>query len=907
MFKRSKVSTAVLMAVVGVVGVTSGSVFAQDQRVEITGSRIKRVDAEGANPVLVLSRQEIERTGAATINEVLQSIPGAGAGLDDRFTNGFAPGGGSLNLRGLGLNSTLVLINGRRLATYPFAQQVGTAQGFQDLNSIPLSAVDRIEVLKDGASAIYGADAVAGVVNIILRSDYKGLEVSVGYGVSQEGDGKSPNASLTWGMGDLGKDRFNVLVGVNLAKRDPVRSADRAWGGTEDLRPRGGSDRRSSFGTPGTITDLVTGDKLYDVGGICGPTTQRGGSSIRGGFCRYDRAQLGQVLGESEKTGIYSKVNFALTNSMTAFAEVLLTKNKFIGAGWPAGTTDDIGLGTGIIPAGAPNNPFPNDSEIRYRFTDVGNRGDDGANKSKRLLAGIKGELAGWDYEAAFNVNRVNIDTLATNNALNTHLLCLMDPANAARYVAGLASTTTGQTLAQIFAATPQYIPYIRGELSGCGAAFSQFGYYNFVNPSANAPGVAAYLAHDSLRQGRSTLDGFDARASRNLMPMGGGSLAMAIGFETRREKVSDIPDVQLQTGDTLAISAAQAFGSGRVSAAYVELNAPFSKQFEANFALRHDRYSGNGKFSSTVPKIGLRYQPTKQFLLRATASQAFRAPSLFETSPAQQTSFAFGIQDPVNCPVFDDTVPDCVLDVRRVQQGNPALKAEKSNVFTGGFVWEVAEPVTVTVDAWRVKRKDEIGSFDDQTLVNAFASNPAVVVRNAAGQIVQINQVPVQLNNTSTWGVDVEFALRSNLGEAGRLASKVNVSYVGSYVFTTLGDDGVTLVPSQFNGTYGQPRVRASWDNTLTKGPWEFSLGGYMIGKYDGLGTTTKVGVTEIWNAGLAYTGVKNLRIRAGINNLFDKAPRFNDESNGSQAGYNVQLSDVMGRFYTVSLNYKF
>jgi iron complex outermembrane receptor protein len=906
MFKRTKISNCALLALGGALLVTTSAALAQDQRIEVTGSRIKRIDAETANPVLVISRQEIERTGETTINGVLQSIPGAGAGLDDRFTNGFAPGGGSLNLRNLGFNSTLVLVNGRRLPTYPFAQQAGTAQGFQDLNSIPLSAVDRIEILKDGASAVYGADAVAGVVNILLRQDYRGLELGASYGVSSHSDTKSPSANLTWGTGELGKDRFNLLVGANFSQRDELPSANRDYGRSEDLRSRGGADRRSSYGMPGTITDTVTGDKLYDVGGICGPSTQQGGNSIRAGFCRYDRAQLGDALPETKKAGIYSRLSFAINNDTTAFAEVLLTKNQFKSTGWPAGTTDDIGLGTNIIPAGAPNNPFPNDSDIRYRFTDVGNRGDDGSNKTKRLLLGIKGAAAGWDYEAAANFNRVDIDTLATKNALNTHLLCLMDPANAARYAAGLASTTTGQTLAQIFSATPQYIPYIQGELAKCGAAFAQYGYYNFINPAANAPGTAAFLAHDSVRTGRSQLDGFDAKATRDLMPMAGGNLGLALGFETRTEKVSDVPDIQLQTGDTLAISAAQAFGDRRISAVYAELNAPFTKELEANFALRYDKYSGNGSFSATTPKLGLRWQPNKQFLLRGTVSQAFRAPSLFETSPAQQTSFAFGIQDPVKCPVFDANIPDCVLDVRRVQQGNPDLKAEKSNVYTAGFIWELAEPFSIALDYWKVKRKDEIGSFADQTLVNAFANNPAIVVRNAAGQITQINQVPVQLNKTDTNGVDVEFNLRTGLGTLGRLESKVAVSYVDSYMFTTIDDTGAQVL-AQYNGTYNQPRARASWDNVVTSGPWEYSLGGWSIGKYDGQGSTVKVGVTEIWNLGVAYNGVKNMRLRFAVNNLFDKTPRFDDESNGAQAGYNVQLSEVVGRYYTMSLNYKF
>lgn len=907
MFKRTKISSCVLLALGGALLVPASSAFAQDQRVEVTGSRIKRIDAEGANPVQVISRKEIERTGASTINDVLQSIPGAGAGLDDRFTNGFAPGGGSVNLRGLGINSTLVLINGRRVATYPFAQQIGTPQGFQDLNSIPLAAVDRIEVLKDGASAVYGADAVAGVINVILRQDYRGLEVGVGYGRSAKRDGDLPTANLTWGTGDLGTDRYNFLVGLNLSKRSEILSKDRSFGGTEDLRPRGGADRRSSYGLPGTIIDNVTGDVLNDVGGICGPATQRGGNSIRGAFCRYDRAALGEVLPESEKSGVYARGSFAVTKDTTAFAEALFTRNKFSSGGWPAGTTDDIGLGTANIPAGAPNNPFPNEAEVRFRFADVGNRGNDGTSDNKRFLLGLKGNLLGWDYETALNVNRININNLATNNALNSRLLCMMDPANAARYAAGQASTVTGQTLAQLFAATPAYATYFRNELAKCGAAFATYGYYNFVNPAANAPGTAAYLRHDSVRKGESTMDGFDVRASRDLMALPGGQLALAVGFDTRREEASDIPDVQLQTGDTLAISAAQAFGNRRVSALYAELNAPILKNLEANFAVRRDKYSGNGDYAATSPKIGLRYQPATSLVLRATASEAFRAPSLFETTPAQQTSFSFGIQDPLRCPTFDANNADCVLDVRRVQQGNPNLKPEKSKSYNLGAVWEASSAVTVSLDYWKIDRKDEIGSFADQTLVDVFFNNPAIVARNQAGQIIQINQVPVQLNKTKTSGVDIGLTVRNNLGSWGKLSSKFDVSYVSTYVFTTLDAATLQQVPDSFNGDYNQPRYRASWDFSLDQGAWEYGLSGYSIGHYEGLNSNPRVAAHEVWNAGVTYKGFKNLELRVGVNNLLDQKPPYNDETNGAQAGYNVQLSDPVGRFYTVALKYKF
>jgi iron complex outermembrane recepter protein len=902
-------SRCLALAFGGSLVIASASVYAQEaakqERIEVTGSNIKRIDSETASPVQVITRKEIERTGASSINDILQNITGAGAGLDDRFTNGFAPGGGGVNLRGLGFNSTLVLVNGRRLPIYPFAQQAGTAQGFNDLQNIPLAAVDRVEVLKDGASAIYGADAVGGVINIILRKDFVGLEVGGNYGQSSRNDGREYGVNLTYGMGSLSADRYNFLIGLNISKQDEVPSKNRSFSSTEDLRLRGGTDRRSSYGYPGTFVDTSTGDTLYGNG--CGPTSQLSGSSVRAGFCRYDRPQFGSLLPKNEKLGVSSRLNFAITPEITAFGEVLFTRDKFSSSGWPAGTTDDVGLGSNIIPAGSPVNPFPNDTEVRYRFQDVGNRGNAGTSDTSRLVLGAKGTTIGWDWEAALNLNQIKINNTATNNALNTRTLCLTNPAAAASYAAGGDPLGNG-TLAQIFAANPAYATYFRNELAKCATAFAQFGYYDYLNPQNNVSGVANYLRHDASRKGDSKLNGFDIKGSRELMPLDGGSLAIAVGAESRREKVSDVPDIQLQTGDTLAISAAQAFGERTVSAVYAELNAPFTKALEASLAVRYDKYSGNGNFASTSPKLGLRYQPNKTILLRGTASEAFRAPSLFETTPAQQTAFTFGITDPVLCPAGSDTNtnPNCNLDIRRVQQGNPNLKPEKSRAYTLGLVVEPTESVSVSLDFWRVERKDEIGAFADQLLVNLFPNNPAIVVRNSAGQITQLNSVPVQLNKTSTDGTDLELRFRNNLGELGKLTTKIGGTYIRSYKFSTLGDDGLPIT-QEFNGTYNQPRWRGSWDIALARGAWEYSLSGYAVGEYNGLGRTRIVGGYDIWNGGIQYTGVKNLTVRFQVNNLLDRKPPFDDETNGSTAGYNVSFSEPMGRFYRISTQYKF
>ncbi|KPF67887.1 hypothetical protein IP84_11540 [beta proteobacterium AAP99] len=874
------------------------------ERVEVTGSRIKRIDGEGASPVQVITRADIERTGAATINEVLQQVSSAGYGLDDRFTNGFAPGGGGLNLRGLGFNSTLVLVNGRRLPTYPFAQQVGTSQGFNDIQNIPVAAVERVEILKDGASAVYGADAVGGVVNLILRQDYTGVEIGGSIGQSSRSDGNTASTNLTAGFGSLASQGFNVLIGANYSKRDETKSAARGWANSEDLRARSGSDRRSSYGFPGTIVDTVTGDTIFTDPG-CGPATQIGGSSVRAGFCRYDRASLGSLFPESEKLGLYSRGTVALGANVQAFGEVLFTRNKFKSVGWPAGSTDDVGIGSGFIPAGSPANPFPNEAEVRTRFADVGNRGDDGTSDTTRLVLGVKGVVAGWDLEAAANTNKIKIDNTATNQTLNSRVMCLTNPAAAASYAAGGDPLGLG-TLNQIFAANPAFADYFRRELGQCAAAFAQYGYYNYRSPSANTPGVANYLRYNAKRAGESTLDGFDVKGGRELFKMDGGQFAVAFGAETRREKVSDVPDQRLQSGDTLSISASSAFGNRRITSVFAEANAPVLKGLEFNLAVRNDRYSGNGDFSATSPKVSVRYQPVRQILLRSTASEAFRAPSLFETTPAQQTSFAFGLQDPSRCPVVDPNNPDCNLDIRVVQRGNPNLKPEKSRVYTAGVVLEPTQGVTLSADWWQVSRKDEIGAFGNQLLLNLFPNNPAIVQRDAAGRIQQLFQVPVQLNRTKTYGTDLEMAFRTNISGVGTLTTRYGGTYTESYKFTTLGDDGQPA-QSEFIGTYSQPRWRTNWEATLARGPWEYSLTGYNIGGYAGLGRTARVAGQDITNFGVRYTGIKNVTVRLQINNVFDRPPPFNDETSGSNAGYNPTLSDVLGRFYTLSATYKF
>lgn len=857
-FQRKKLASALAFALGGGAIVAAAPVLAQDIRIEVTGSNIRRVEAEQASPVQTLTRQSIESAGFQTINEALQTISAAGFALDDRFGNGFAPGAGGLNLRNLGFNSTLILVNGRRLPTYPFAQQLGTSQGFNDLNSIPVQAIERIDVLKDGASAVYGADAVAGVVNIILKKDYRGYEFDASVGTSQEGDGTTYSLSAFGGWGDLGKDGWNFVLNANYFHRDDILSRDRDFARTEDLRPRGGADRRSSYGYPGNIFDTVTGERATPN---CGPATQFGGASLRAGLCRYDRALYGGLLPETDRYGVFGSGEWRINNDLSLFGEASWARNSFYSTGFPAPTDDANAFSGIIIPVTHPQNPFPNPAAIRYRFDDVGTRDIDGSSDIWRLVGGFKGTWKNWDWQASGYWSQIKSENDSLNNVLRT-------------------------TAQQVF----------------------DEGKYDFINQFTNSPELINRLRYTTTREGESEMWAIDAKASGEIWQLPAGPLAMAFGGEFRNEKLSDVPDEESAANNVLGSSAAAAFGERDVTAGFVEFNIPVVKTLEMSVAARYDHYSydGGGSFSGWSPKVGLRWQPNRQLLVRSTYGRAFRAPSLFETTIAQQSAFTFGIQDPVLCPEFDENNNNCVLDVRRFQQGNPSLEPENTNVFTAGVVWEPNNVVNVGVEYWDFRRKNEISSIADQLLVNLFPNDARYVQRNAAGEIQSITQQPINLAKTDTNGIDVTLGGRSPAFTYGRLTGNMTWTYVMAYDITTLGDDG-DFTTADLNGGDGYPRLRGQWSGSWLYGAWENTLSGYYVGSYEGFGLTGKTDPYAIWNYSLAYSGFKNWTLRFTVQNVLNTDPPFYDSTTGSSGGWDFTLADPRGRYYSLNAVYKF
>ncbi|MDE2430030.1 MAG: TonB-dependent receptor plug domain-containing protein, partial [Burkholderiales bacterium] len=414
-------------------GILANPVFAQEavQKIEITGSSIKRTDAEGVASIQVMNRKEIEETGKTSIADVVRSISADNNGsISGSFTNGFAGSASGVSLRGLSVSSTLVLINGRRTAPYGFGDD--GQRSFVDLNSIPMDAVDRIEIVKDGASAIYGSDAIAGVVNIILRKSYVGKSIAASVGQSSRGDGTTSSASASFGFGDLQSDKYNVFVNIDARKQEKIRQSDRgSYIGQADARPWGGRDQRGGQTTAGNLGGssflgtvrpvnaaggIIAGRGIQNLKGTCDPINMDplGGSSQnnKGGGCLWDPVQFATIQPETQNLNLYTRGTLAINENTQAYAELGLFNSKAKTMTTPSGLTGtgfDLvharvnNTATGpdqlLLPIGHPDNPFT-DARARPRGLDPSRpRTSDLETTVARALVGLKGTIGEWDYD----------------------------------------------------------------------------------------------------------------------------------------------------------------------------------------------------------------------------------------------------------------------------------------------------------------------------------------------------------------------------------------------------------------------------------------------------------------------------------------------------------------------------
>jgi outer membrane receptor protein involved in Fe transport len=365
------------------------------EKFQVTGSHIQRTELEGVLPVVVLDRAAIDRSGATTVNELFSKVVYNTAGIvDEKFTQGFAPASAGIDLRGLGVSRTLTLIDGRRMPVFPFGQDGYSS--FVDINLIPLSAIERVEILKDGASAIYGSDAIAGVVNIILRKDVEGLDFSGVYGETSEGDGDEGHVGLTSGFSG---DRGNFTFGFDVLDRNPV------WSKNRDVSESalGPIDDRSRAGNPGT-TIRAAGFPEPDP--RCPPDRI---NPAKGPFCLYDFGADTTLIPETHRMGLIGSGNYDITDTLNLFARANLTHSR---------SERNLAASTGLfaVSGSNPNTIYPGeDVDVIYRLNELGPRTDEFETDAYNLLAGVRGVVRDWDWELGAGWGKVDTNSKGTS------------------------------------------------------------------------------------------------------------------------------------------------------------------------------------------------------------------------------------------------------------------------------------------------------------------------------------------------------------------------------------------------------------------------------------------------------------------------------------------------------------
>ncbi|MFS2006955.1 TonB-dependent receptor [Duganella sp. CT11-25] len=912
---------------VAAVSILAMPAFAQDaaapgaaiQRVEITGSSIKRASAETASPVQMITRDELMKSGKTTVAEFLQTLTVDGAGsLPTGFGSGFAAGSTAISLRGLGATSTLVLLNGRRMA--PFARADDGQKSFTDLSTIPMQLVERIEVLKDGASSTYGADAIAGVVNIILRKDFEGVTIKADTGTSRYSDMNQNNLAVTVGKGNLDEDKYNVVFNVEYKQSDALAASDRkdrGWIGHGDIRPWGylqNTQYMGGFITPGASSPTPTGALRdpktgnYTSLGGCGQFSQTVKQDAAGG-CLWSQDQFRGMQPEVESLNLYTRGTLQVNSDLQVYTELGYSKrnSSFMLAPvtatpnvtFPATAANPQGIilySNDLLMAGShPQNIYGVNTRLRYSMFDLGPSNHIANNDFSRIVLGAKGSNYGWDWDAGFTHSESKL-YLEWTNQLNMNVLksALGDP-------------------------TSKYFPYYIGAEA-------------YKNPASLYAALRVNASSNSTTQ----LDIVDFKASRELFALPGGNMGLAIGGEHRREKL-DNPSLTGSEDGSTNLSYVAAKGDTRVSAVYAEVLAPVLKTVELSGALRYDHYAN---FNSTTPKLGAKWTPIKSFAVRGTYTEGFRAPGVAESNLSSQSTGTSSVVDPVRCPnnkpaAGGATSLDCNIQIGAVKVGNPNLSPEKSKGYTLGLVWDPLNDTNLSLDAWKIRRTNEINPLsyvEAAALPTAIRADNNLVVDGVVipgtGTLL-ISKAPYQNSSyTEVKGVDLDVKQRLRLGAYGKATINLVWSHVASWV---RADKNQVF---QFAGTHGNcdtsdcagtPKDKINLITSWDKGDWNLSgTVNYRSDmkniRYEGApcavlfanGQPSPNGACRLpsfttLDMSTRYTWSKSLQLFASMNNVLDRIAPLDALTYGGMSFNPMDASGATGRYVKVGLQYKF
>ncbi|MEA5667092.1 TonB-dependent receptor [Stenotrophomonas sp. MH1] len=897
---------------------TSGSQPQQLDTVQVTGSRIPRAQVEGPAPISVINAEQIKAAGLTSVPDVLRALSqnnGYTQGQQNTTGAQSTPGAQAVDLRGLGPNHTLVLINGRRIADFPLP--LNGKSNFTDVGNIPLGMIDRIEVLTGSASAVYGSDAMAGVINFILKKSTDGTTIDYRYGDTSRGGGESHDLTLTTGF-DRGN--FTGIVGVELINKRPLWGSDRkAQDSTFD-----GPTERSRLPHLVARRYDVDDDVAMDPEGACANLGALNGGSTTLAADRYGEPYCGSdrvvgyrtIVNERKGATAYGSFEYRFNDALSWFADVQLGHQKvklMTGNGGNNAVSDNMGWEF-HDPASTDNNDkvFYNAGTGHYEIWQrqfspeevggLGNRMNTTTQKTLAVTTGLKGMFGeNWNWEAAYNHSQYKADVKMPR--------IKADAAN--RFFLGerLGYDADGYA---IYNPDPArlYTPLT-------AAQFASFAAMSTFRPEAKNDNVSFTADNGSL------------------FSLPAGDVGFAGVIEYGRQSYAINPDPLALTADAYY---GPQYGDGDGSrnrwSAAGELRVPVTSNLEASLAGRYDRYSfGNrnpGKFTYSA---GLEWRPFDTLLVRGSYGTGFRAPDmhyLFAGDDFYRKVSTDYYQCRTDEPGFNNgkcyNEGDWDTNTLDVYAGNEELDVETSKSFTAGFVWSPIDGLDLAVDYYKIKVMNQVQSQDREVLriteancrLGVTDSGAAVdinsptcvdalarVIRDADGTITSVHFAPINIAREETSGVDVTANYRLPTTRIG------NFNLSGSYTWARNhtrqqypGDPTEDMLAVTFVDTT-MPRVKSNLGVSWDRDQWGASLFGNYLGRVANYDNDAWTEATWRFNAAARYDITDHLRVSLTVNNLFDKMPP-KDATWAAYPYYNTSWFDTIGRSYFVQVTWK-
>ena len=912
------------------------------QRIEVTGSRIRQVDLETAQPIQVMNQEQIQKSGLITVGDILNQMSSVGSPEFSRggaLTSNNENGGQYVSLRNLGANRMLVLVDGKRWTQ--------TVNGYTDMSTIPSAMIERIEVLKDGASSIYGSDAIAGVVNIILKKRLDGGQLSLYTGANDKGDGRNKDFSLSYGAAS---DKASVMFGLSHTEQGTV------WPSKRDITryPNGPAYPNDGLGLGpwGIVSSLNDKSPLQDLvinhpGGVgADPRNPANYHPYDDSVTDDDFNSASQMMYQmpNRLDTLFTKGTFELPYDMQFTTTAMYSQRKSTAqiAGYPL--RSDVQREYPVyIDRNSYYNPFGEDLYFNRRTIEVP-RVTDNENQTLHIDATLSGsfEVRGkaWDWDVGYNHSKVRGSTVSTGNVNLLNLKRALGPS----FMNGDGVVQCGTPDAPI-------------ALNACLP-------WNIVGgPSASNAEILNYVMSTGQARYGSTINSATANLSGEVLELPAGMLGVAGGIEHREVRGYEQPGQFEQSGYSTDLAGNPTSGKYQVREAYLETNIPILKgvrfvdMLSLNLASRYSDYSNFG--STRNSKASFMWKPNKDLLVRGTWAQGFRAPTVGDTFGGGSQSYDTYL-DPCDTE-FGEAAGNAAVAARCAAagagagfrqkgqtkviesargtqsiapfmsgEGNASLQPERAKTNTLGFVYSPAAVpgLSGSLDWYNIKVTNLITGLTANDIVNycytqnigAYCSS---IVRNAEGQIVNLAHGNVNMGELETEGYDLSLSYRFPTTQYGRFTLRSDSSFVTKYVRTPGdGSDQISYLGEYDEGGYAYYRAKSNISLDWSRGDWSATWTARYFGRVkdqcynktscanlDGtanFGTGyNKLGSMVYNDVSVSYKTAWNGTIMVGANNVFDKNPRTTVLGAASSSAVDANLP--IDRFIYVRYNQAF